>query len=276
VLRKNQISIAVEGRRLAILLERAGELDRARGVLELLAQHLPEERTIDHELAGILRRSGNTEELVERYLQRAELSVEQGNVSDAIPWLQEVLLLDRTRRDVARMIRDLRYQESERLVRNKRRNRMLGVLVLLSCAITAVAAREYNVSREFKTLPPSRPGDVASIQMRLAGLDDFITDKWVWMGLFDAVKQREKLRDEIVEIERKHKRTMEEEAETRQRLFEMVEAARMRGLRHVERDELEEGLADFKRALRMSTPEWEHRDRVVADIAALQQHLGKK
>jgi len=276
VLRKNQISIAVEGRRLAILLERAGELDRARGVLELLAHHLPEERTIDHELAGILRRSGNTEELVDRYLQRAELSVEQGNISEAIPWLQEVLLLDRTRRDVARMIRDLRYQESERLVKNKRRNRLLIFVVLLSFAITAVLAREFNVNREFKALPPAIPGDINSTQVRLGKLEDFISDKWVWMGLVDAVKERDRLRDDITEFERDKKQELEEAAKNRRRLAEMAEAARVRGLRHVERDEFEEALVDFKSALRMASDDWEHRGRVQADIAALEQHLGKK
>ena len=44
----------------------------------------------------------------------------RGKTNEAIRWLQEVVALDRNRRDVVRMIRDLRWEENERKSQNKK------------------------------------------------------------------------------------------------------------------------------------------------------------
>ena len=54
------------------------------------------------ELAGVMRRSGNTTELVDRYLERAQLHMQRKEMDAALPWLQEVMALDRNRKDVCR------------------------------------------------------------------------------------------------------------------------------------------------------------------------------
>lgn len=269
VLERNRISLAVEGRRLAVLLERAGDVDRARCVLETLSGYMPEERTIDHELAGILRRSGNTDELVERYLRRAEVAIEEGRVSEAIPWLQEILLLDRTRRDVARMIRDLRYQEAERVSSRSRRNRMLGLVVLVSAVVTAFVGREVRVHRAQGDLPAVVAGDPDSLYRRKAALEDLIAEHRFWSGLVSATSERDELTQRIAEYEREAARRQRAvEAEVRRRT-EMAEAARMRGLLFAERGQMVQALGDFEEALRLADEDWQHREQVAADVAAL-------
>ena len=273
VLEKHRISLAVEGRRLAVLLERSGQVERARSVLELLSSHMPKERTIDHELAGILRRSGNTEELVERYLRRAERSVEEGNVSEAIPWLQEILLLDRTRRDVARMIRDLRYQEAERIARSSRRNRVLIVVVLLSMAITALVGREYKIREEFDSILVATEASPQTLYQRKEAIEGMIEKHRFWLGLFTATGERDQLRQRIAEHEREAARRSKASEAERVRRQELADAARMRGLMNSERGNYARALADFEKALYLTDETWEHRAQVEWDAQALRQFI---
>ncbi len=275
VLERHRISLAVEGRRLAVLLERAGELERARSVLELLAGRMPGERTIDHELAGILRRSGNTDELVDRYLRRAESAVEEGNISEAIPWLQEILLLDRTRRDVARMIRDLRYQEAERQTGRRRRNRLLVVLVLISAALTAAVGREVKVHREFAQLAPADPDQPETLYQRREALEKFIATHRVWLGVLSATSERDELTQAIADHEREVARREHAQEAKKRRQNELAEAARMRGLMFAEREDFERALVDFEKALSLTDDQWEHRAQVEADVAAIRAWKAK-
>jgi tetratricopeptide (TPR) repeat protein len=270
VLRRNRISLAVEGRRLAVLLERSGDVQRARCVLELLSSNLPDERTIDHELAGILRRTGQTDELIERYVSRAQECINGGRSTEAIPWLQEVLLLDRTRRDVARMIRDLRYQEAEKSAKSTRRRRLIVVILVLSAAVSGVLAREMKIRMAYQELPLALPRDQASVEARIAGLDDLIGSARLWSGVMDAIKERDALEAQIKEIEHERARADHEREIEQQRLAEMAEAARMRGLMHAQRGDHTQALVDLKRALSLSAPDWEHRVRLESDIAALE------
>lgn len=271
VLESHRISLAVEGRRLAVLLERSGEPERARTVLELLSSRLPSERTIDHELAGLLRRSGHTDELVERYLARAEKAVEEGHVAEAIPWLQEVLLLDRTRRDVARMIRDLRYQEAEREARRSRRNRVMAVVIALTAVVTIVVAREIDLHRKFGLLPAAEEGNLKALQARHDAIEEFIGDHRVWAGLFGATGERSDLRARIAELKRAEERERAEKESRRRRDGELAEAARQRGLLYTERGDFPKALRDFERALDLGGPQWEHREQIERDIAALRE-----
>ncbi len=277
VLERHRISLAVEGRRLAVLLERAGQVARARGVLELLASRLPEERTIDHELAGILRRSGNTGELVERYLRRAEKAVEEESVSEAIPWLQEILLLDRTRRDVARMIRDLRYQEADRHTRGSRRSRVLIMVVLVAGVLTAVAGRELSIREEYANLAPVESNNLEmTLYQRKESIDQLLSNHRFWFGIFAVTKERDSLRLEIAEFEREKTRRDAADAAITLRRLQTAEGARLRGLKFSERGDFSHALTAFQEALEFSPAAWEHRPQVERDVEALRAWKGRQ
>jgi len=270
VLDRHRISLAVEGRRLAVLLERSGQVARARGVLELLSDRLPEERTIDHELAGILRRSGNTGELVERYLRRAEKAVEEESVSEAIPWLQEILLLDRTRRDVARMIRDLRYQEVERHTRGSRRSRILILVLLVAGVLTAVVGRELSIREKYANIPPVDSDQLdTSLYQRKHSIDQLLSNHGFWFGIFVVTQERDFLRLEIAEFERQKERQEAAQAETNKRRLQTAEGARLRGKKFADRGDWLHALTAFEEALDYSPADWEHRPQVERDVVAL-------
>jgi tetratricopeptide (TPR) repeat protein len=271
VLSEHRISLAVEGRRLAVLLERSGDPDRARSVLELLASNMPSERTIDQELAGVLRRSGKTEELVERYLARAEECIRDGKTSEAIPWLQEILLLDRTRRDVARMIRDLRYQEAEKANRSKRRWRLLLILLLVSTGVSALIAREVSIGRAYDNLPEARLTTPGSLTQRRAGLQAMLDNYRIWSGMVGVTQERDTLDTRIADHEREMAAESRRAAKVADQRQEMAEAARMRGLMHSERGEFDQALISFREALERSQLDWEHRPQLVVDVAAIEE-----
>ena len=274
VLDSHRISLAVEGRRLAVLLERAGEQDRARTVLELLANHMPEERTIDHELAGLMRRSGNTDELVERYLYRAEQKVADGRISEAIPWLQEILLIDRTRRDVARMIRDLRYENAERTARRAKSIRTALMLAVVGVVLVGAVTHEVNVRKSFGEIPSLQEESLDSMRERHAGLTLFLDSNKVWTGYFLASRELSSLGRRI---SREERRIAEEQAAAQAvitRRFERANAARNRALMYAERTQFEKALKDFRTSIEEMDPTWEHYDQVQRDIRALEEHLG--
>lgn len=273
ILERYQVSLAAEGRRLCVLLENDGELERARSLLELLVSHLPDDRTLQQDLSSMMRRTGDVDELIDRCLQRADEAVRTGRPMDAIPWLQEILLHDQTRRDVARMIRDLRYQEMANRARIKRRNRLALLLVVVSTTLSALFVREHHISGEYEALPPLSSDDTGTLDARLAGIDTLIADNRFWLGMFSVYEERSELQRQKDRIEAK----LAEEERTRiQRIGQrqaMAEAARLRGLDFVDQGDYRTALGHLKRSLDLSTSDWGQRERVTADVAAIEKLL---
>ncbi len=277
VLRSRGISLSMEGRRLAILLDQRGEGDRARCLLDLIASKVPEEPRLDpappeESERSEVHGSESTEVVVEHYLKKARACVKSRRFGEAITWLQEVLLVDRSRRDVARMIRDLRYQESASRFKKKRVVRKAFLVLMLAGCVAWVVHRERGIRDIVRALPPGGGIEASDAQLesRLAGLEGVIDQYHVWVGLLDAkheVKSRhaeiERRREKVAEAER-----LREAAEARK--LDLAEAARLRGLMRVELGEFDLALADFAESLSLAGEGWEHRTRVQADVAALE------
>ncbi len=273
VLSRARISLAVEGRRLAILLERGGEPERARALLEFLAAKLPGERTIDQELAALLRRTGGTEDLVERYLDRAHAAIERGRIGEAIPWLQEVLLLDRTRRDVARMIRDLRYGEAARVRSSRRSTRWAVGLATVTALATVGVAWNQDATTRFDALPSAASGDRSALEQRLTALDRLAETRPLWLGSSRVDAERAELQAGLAELdERARVQEVREERRGAEQLEE-AEAHRVRGLALADSMRLTEALAAFEASLQIAPADWSHRVQVETDADALREHL---
>lgn len=276
ILEKYQVSLAAEGRRLCVLLENDGEVERARGLLEVLVTHLPEERSLQQDLSSMMRRAGDVDELIDRCLEHADEAVRGGRPMDAIPWLQEILLHDQTRRDVARMIRDLRYQEMANRVRVKRRNRLALLLIVISTALSALFVREHHITGEYEALPPLAMEDAGALDARLAGIDTLIADNRFWLGMFKVYEERSELQRQKDRIEA---RLAEKERLRIKRVGQrqaMAEAARLRGLDFVDQGDFRTALGHLKRSLDLSTPEWDQRQRVTADVTAIEKLLAER
>lgn len=275
IVKEADVQLVHEGRRLAGLLERDGQSEQAQILLEHLAALDPADKGIDKDLAAIMRRTGNTERLVDRYLQRAEEAVKDGRRRDAVTWLREVLMLDRSRRDVARMIRDLQYADRQRKESWTRRIR--GVLLgLVVCGIGAgVVYRELYVHRLYANLPLAQDGDLDSLRLRLANIDALIARNPLWLGMFQAGRERSKLRTDITKLEAwlDDKARIEENALAEHQV--LIDSIRTRAILLVQQDDFAGALEQFERALEEAPEDWEYRERVETDVAAIREYLAE-
>lgn len=273
ILVRYHVSLAQEGRRLCLLLENRGEEERARAFLELLAEHLPEERELQQDLSSLMRRSGDVNELVDRCLQHADEAVREGRPLEAIPWLQEILLHDQSRRDVARMIRDLRYQEMEAERRTRRRNRIALLLLVVSASVSALFAREVEIRERYSSLPEVAENELAALDARIAGIDTLIADNRFWFGMFRAVDERSDLRsrrDRVAARVAGERRRAQQAAEER---TARADALRLRAIDSVAAADYRGALEHLRAALVLGGPSWEHHARVERDVQAVQRAL---
>ena len=274
ILGRYHVSLAQEGRRLCLLLENLGEGERARAFLELLAERLPEERELQQDLSSFMRRTGDVDELVDRCLQHADEAVSEGRPLDAISWLQEILLHDQSRRDVARMIRDLRYQEMEQQRRKRRRGRLALLLVVVSAALSGLFAREVEIRERYAGLPGVGGGDLVELEARLAGLDTLIADSHFWFGMFRAIDERGSLsrqRDLAAARAAEDQRRQQEAAQER---LARAESLRLRAIDAVAAADYGRALEQYRAALTLAGPGWRHRERVLRDIEAVESVQG--
>ena len=276
VLNKYRVSLVEEGRRLSALLENQGEPDRARGVLEVLAQHAPQASEVEADLAGVMRRNGDVEEMVERFLHRAEEAAADGRHKDAINALQEVLLHDRTRRDVARMIRDLRYEQMECRQRVSRRNRLAVLAMALAGLLSTFALRERQLHEEYLALPLADELDpVHGALDRHAGLERMLAGNRFWLGGLRVRAERDALGVRIEALQARVAQGARDEALKRDRRRLIAEASREHGLLAVQSGELETALEHLRRSAAYGDENWQETPRVLADVAALEAWIGE-
>jgi tetratricopeptide (TPR) repeat protein len=236
ILENHAISLRTEGERLAAMLEADGQTDRARCLTEVLYQHLGrEERSAHAEESEPL--SPEVEAEIDSYLKRADNAAALGRNQDAIRWLQEIVALDRNRRDVARMIRDLRWSEKERKRRNARRVKLVAALVVLAGLVWAGIARESYIGGLYKDLPAAG-GKIAGMRARLASIDELLDTHKMWVGM-------------------------------------TPESARLRGMLLAQQGHFEEAVADLRQALELADPKWPERTQVQANIAAIEAWMKK-
>jgi len=268
-----EVSGLSAGRRLAAALEAAGEVDRTVAVLELLAERFPGNRGVERDLAAVMRRRGKVEELIERYLERANHLLKTGHTPEAIDQLREVLLLDRNRKDVARMIRDLRYQEVDEGREGKRRRRTVFLTLLFSLALSLAVLREIQIQREFDALPAVTGKDEAALHTRLASLEGFVQRYPVWHGSLGVLSERGELRVELERIEQERADAAEHKKEADRQSTELAEQARERGLLRIDSGDYASALKEFQSSLHLAPADWPRRERVERDVAAISKWL---
>lgn len=266
---KLRFSLSQEGRRLAVLYEHAGDRDRALALLEVLNARVPEDRHVDRDLAAMLRKTGNAGRLVERYLQRAEEAVQEGAPMEAVPWLQEVLLVDRSRSDVARMIRDIRYQEAERIDRGKRLRKRFFVTVFVLATLGFVGWREWNLRESFLAIQDADENRLESLNARIASIDGLVQSNPLWLGRLLASRERVRLKSSVAAVNKRLEELARIAAEQAERSLAQAELARLRGRAAVDNQDLTQALDEFRAALELAPQGWEHTARLERDIAAL-------
>lgn len=262
-------------RRLATTYERRGDVARAQALLEQLVARHPADKGLAHELSSLMQRCGNTDRLVERYLKSAEEAIREGRRNDAVTWLREVLAVDRSRRDVARMIRDLQFEQSDKRRAWRRRMRLSGLVLLLAGAVLGALWRESWLQQRYAAIPPVEESDLPGLRDRLEEIDHLIASNPLWMGAFQASGERAELRVAIAKHEsRLLREQMAAEAELRRRIDE-AESNYVRARDAVDEGDLQSALAHFQHALAVAPEDWIARERTEADVKAIRAWLGQ-
>ncbi len=266
-----RLPLAQEGRRLAVLLERGGDAQRAQSVLELLLARFPSDRAVERDLSGLMRRNGNLARLVERHLSRADECVRDGRRDEAVRWLREVLMLDPQRRDVARMIRDLNYADTERRGAWRKGLKAAGVSLLCLSALSGVVWREIDIDERFERIPQAPEGDLNAMQARLSALDEIVDQSPLWMGLFRVSRERSGLREKV---ERLRAERAEEQARLQQArglattLAESQYSLARLAAQQYRFDEMRQHLES---ALSYAPADWKEREQIERELAALDE-----
>jgi tetratricopeptide (TPR) repeat protein len=289
ILAHHRISLRTEGKRLATMLEHQGQADRARCLLEVIEQNAPDESfVVEAEESPVVpvedKKKGkgkgqagepqSSEEQVVEYLRRADHCAELGRTSEAIRWLQEVIALDRNRRDVVRMIRDLRWGENERKARNTRRLKFV-LLALLLCGVAyGVHWREDHINELYRAIPPAT-SEIPSLRDRLESIDALVASNYVWFGMGPALREQNRLHRQISIAEAKAAEAAHEAAVARAQKSEEANAALSRGMLLAQQGHFEEALTDLRHALEISDDSWPERKQVEANVVAIEAWLKK-
>ena len=267
------VSAVAHGRRLAARLERDGEVDHAIAVLEILGEHHPGHRALERDLAALMRRTGMVSNLIERYVDRAQALLKEGRTQEAIAWYREVMLLDRSRKDIARKIRDLRYQEIDEKKNKKRRRRIAVGVLVVTVVLSLGFLHEKGVYDAFQRLAGCREGDLTSMRARLDALESFVDDHPVWHGSLGVLAERSRLRVEIEHLEDEVRLQEDAVRDEMARKIEAADLARKRAWLLARADDYEGALHELGSALELAPPDWAHRERVERDVASIEKYL---
>jgi len=265
----HRIPVTQEAKRLAVLLEKSGDADRAQAVLEALLARNPADRSVERELSSLMRRNGNLARLVERYLARAEECIREGRRDEAVRWLREVLMLDPQRRDVARMIRDLNYADLERKGAWRKGLKATAVSMLCLASLSGVVWREISIDRRFESIPQAKGDDLNAMQARLSALDELVDQSPLWMGLFRVSRERAALRENVERM--RAERAEEEAAQAQARALALTLAESQYSLAKLaaQHYEFEQMLEHLQASLSYAPDDWSERAQVQREIAAL-------
>lgn len=271
---RHHAKLMQEGRRLASLLEQAGDIDGAQALLESLSWKNPDDRKLERDLAKVMKRTGNADHLIERYLRRAETAIGEGRRDEAVSWLREALTIDRSRRDVSRMIRDLQFDQKSkrRSLRTFARSTLL--IVLLVGGVAGGVYRERWVTERLDSLLATEARGLDAKRERLAALDVLIQSNPLWYGAFRASGERKRLREEIavLEAERADERLQSEVALHERR--DMADSAHLRARMETKNGNYAKARLELLTALECAPEGWPLLGQVQADLAALDAALG--
>jgi len=267
------ISPLAAGRRLAARLEQSGDPDFAMAVLEILLEAFPHQSSLERDLSALMRRQGMVNDLVHRYEDRAKRLLREGKTQEAIGWLREVLLLDGSRKDVARLVRNLRLKQTAGRRGHSTVWRKILVLLLVSLGTTFLVLREQRLRTEFQSMTPAVAGNLQSMRKRLALLEAFLDANPIWHGSLLVISERTGLRVDIDRLEQEE-RLKVEAAEAQ--LTEQIESANLlqaKARAKVDIGEFQQALEALKAAREIAPAGWEGATSVENDIQAISQYL---
>lgn len=274
ILERHRISLRTEGRRLAAMLEHQGRFDRARSLLDVIEHKLgPDDGFVVEAQASPEEEAAQSE--IDQLIERADGAAARGKNAEAIRYLQEAVAIDPRRRDIARMIRDLRWSEKERSERNVKRLKVAaGVFVLVGLG-AAIVLREMHLDARYRELPAAST-DETSLRRRLEAVDELVGSNYVWFGMGPVLREQSRLRRDLDAIDQNAAEREHQTAVARAEREMEASAAHSRGMLLAQQGKFEEAAVDLRRALELSDPTWPERRQVQTNLDAIEAWVNKK
>jgi hypothetical protein len=157
----------------------------------------------------------------------------------------------------------------------KRALKLASILVLASAVTTAVLLREVRIWSAWKSLPEASHDNAPEMRARLAGINSLLSKERAWITMPAALLDRDLLRHDI-DMRERPILPVETDIPIPEHVLQAgtsyveAEAARTNGLRNAEQGRVADAITDFKRALEIAPPDWLHRERVQANVIALE------
>jgi hypothetical protein len=212
---------------------------------------------------------------VEQLVRDAEFAAARGRTDSAIRCLEEASKIDPSRQDLSRAIRDLRRKKEFTKAGAKRSLKLAFAVVLVSAIFTTIILREVRIWSRWKSLPEASRDDVPGMRARLAGINDLLGNELAWLSMGPALLDRDLLKHDIELAERPIQPVLTDRVTpgtdpTPGSKNDEAEESRTQGLQNAEKGHIADAIKDLKHALEVATPEWPHRQRVEADVVALE------
>ena len=209
---------SADGKQLVDLYMEIGEIDRVRALLEQLLRVSPHDLALKKRLINVHTRAGDTRRVVELYESIANDLVRERQPIEAVKYLQKIVMIDRSRRDISDRIRGL-YEADERRRSRRRSLLALGGLLLLCSGLSAgwyfyeryarseMVVLEQEVHRlageeQFDVAIERLEAFIANYPLTIVS-QDVQNEKARIVSLRDAAMARKRVQREQAEVERR-------------------------------------------------------------------------
>ncbi|MBK9384591.1 MAG: PQQ-binding-like beta-propeller repeat protein [Planctomycetes bacterium] len=253
----------------------AGDFDGARELLGWMIEANPDDMELRRALITCVTASGDQKALIELYEQTADHLISRREPSKAIPYLQKILMIDRSRNDVKERIKDL-YKADER-----RRHRRNGTVTLALCAgFLAVlgglfAFYERSAAAVLETVDVDSMISRSEFDQAKEALDGFRERYPLSLSAFRS----NELVAKVAAAKRGHEAKLELERQQLQRLrleqakraTEILDRARATA----SRGDLVGALSGLRETLAAAPEDWKNSAEVQSEIAGVEDYLEK-
>ncbi len=166
----------VAGKNLVDLYLEMGEVDRVRKILEGLLRSNPNDLELKKSLINVHSKAGDTKRVVELYESIADDLSRAGNPIEAVKYLQKIMMIDRSRKDISEKIRAL-YQLDERRRSRRRSLTALAVtFVLLVVGAIGYYFYDQHSRKHYAQIDLEPLLAEGHYKAAIAILDDFLKD----------------------------------------------------------------------------------------------------
>ncbi|MBL8897859.1 MAG: PQQ-binding-like beta-propeller repeat protein [Planctomycetes bacterium] len=253
----------------------AADFDGARELLGWMIEANPDDMELRRALITCVTASGDQKALIELYEQSADHLISRREPSKAIPYLQKILMIDRSRNDVKERIKDL-YKADER-----RRHRRNGTVTLALCGgFLAVlgglfAFYERSAAAVLETVDVDSMIARADFEGAKEALEGFRERYPLSLSAFRS----NELVAKVAAAKRGHEANLELERQQLQRLrleqakraSEVLDRARATA----SRGDLVGALSGLRETLAAAPEAWKHTAEVEAEIAGVESYLAQ-